>query len=50
MIGHLEHIELLLNVLISQGYTQHDQLERLIQLLEKPKTFPQATGAKVTSP
>ena len=50
VIEHLKEVQCLLKVLIAQGVGQHTQMKRLIELLEGPGTFPQATGAKVTSP
>jgi hypothetical protein len=52
-LSHLrgdERVVVLLQVLIAQGERHTEQLERLIELLTPPATFPQATGAKVTSP
>ena len=46
----VQEVKRLLHELVRQGRERHAQMERIIELLEGPATFPQATRAEVTSP
>jgi hypothetical protein len=46
----VQEVKRLLHELVRQGRERHAQIERLIALIEGPGTFPQATGAQVSSP